>query len=335
VSLFNKKSSSDIDEPRSDNAGKNKVSLLILLLLVGAFVYLYFFTSLIVPHQAVAPKPPAATPEVKQNMPPRPAETGTPAAADTKKPEEAKPAAAVPAIPAAPPAAKPAAPAPAAAKPAPAPPPAAAKTVPPAPAPVKKAEAPPAKAVEAKPPVKKEEPKSAKAAATAEPAKTGAAEKPLKRKEAAYVLAVGEFPAWPEVAAAEAKLEKHGVKPILKQVSQKGREMHRLYVNSFSDYDAYAAELENVKRVAAGSFGIEKDGTYSVYAGSYSSSVLAQQEIKRLQGKGIKTTIQKTVFPGTLIKVTAGLFTTKAAADKAAAALAKDGLTVRVTPKGK
>ena len=350
MSLFNKKSSSDIDEPRSDNAGKNKVSLLILLLLVGAFVYLYFFTSLIVPHQAVAPKPPAATPEVKQNMPPRPAETGAPAAADAKKPEEAKPAAAAPAVPAAqpaakpaapvalpaaPPAVKPAAPAPAAAKPAPAPQPAAAKTVPPAAAPAKKAEAPPAKAVEAKPAVKKEEPKSTKAAATAAPAKTVAAEKPLKRKEAAYVLAAGEFPAWPEVAAAEAKLEKHGVKPILKQVSQKGRELNRVYVNSFSDYDAYAAELENVKRVAAGAFGIEKDGTYSVYAGSYSSAVLAQKEIKRLQGKGIKAAIQKTVLPGTSIKVTAGLFTTKAAADKAAAALAKDGLAVRVIPKGK
>lgn len=348
MSLFNKKTSSDNDEPRSDNAGKNKVSLLILLLLVAAFVYLYFFTSLIVPHQAVAPKPPAAAPEVKQIMPPRPAETGTPAAADAKKPEEAKPAAAAPAmpaaqpaakpaapapLPAAPPAIKPAAPAPAAAKPAPAPQPAAAKAVPPAAAPAKKAEAPPAKAVEAKAAVKKEEPKSTKAAAA--PAKTGTAEKPVKRKEAAYVLAAGEFPAWPEVAAAEAKLEKHGVKPILKQVSQQGRVLHRVYVNSFSDYDAYAAELDNVKRVAAGAFGIERDGTYSLYAGSYSSAALAQQEVKRLQGKGIKAGVQKTVLPGTSIKVTAGLFTTKAAADKAAAALAKDGLAVRVTPKGK
>ena len=365
MSLFNKKSSSDIEEPRSDNAGKNKVSLLILLLLVGAFVYLYFFTSLIVPHQAVAPKPPAATPEVTQNMPPRPAETGTPAAADANKPEAAQPAAAAPAMPAAqpaakpaapaalpaaqpaakpaapaplpatPPAVKPAAPAPAAAKPAPAPQPAAAKTVPPAAAPAKKAEAPPAKAVEAKAAVKKEAPKSTKAAATAAPAKTGAAEKTLKRKEAAYVLAAGEYPAWPEVAAAEAKLEKHGVKPILKQVSQKGRELHRVYVNSFSDYDAYATELDNVKRVAAGAFGIERDGTYSLYAGSYSSAALALQEVKRLQGKGIKAGVQKTVLTGTSIKVTAGLFTTKAAADKTAAALAKDGLAVRVTPKGK
>jgi hypothetical protein len=350
VSLFNKKSSADFDEPRRDNAGKNQLSLLILLILVGAFVYLYFFTSLIVPHQAVAPKPPAAPPEVKQSMPPRPAETGAPAAADAKKPEEAKTAAAVPATPAAQPAAKPTAPAPppavqpavkpaepapAAVKPAPAPQPAVAKTAPPAAAPVKKTETPPAKAVEAKPAVKKEEPKSTSAAATAAPAKTAAAEKPLKKKVAAYVIAAGELPAGPEVTAAEAKLAKHGVKPVLKQVSQKGREMNRLFVSSFSDYDAYAAGLETVKRAASGAFGIEKDGKYYIYAGSYSSAVLAQKELKRLQGKGIKTELQKTVLPGNTVKVTAGSFTTKAAADKAAAALAKDGLAVRVIPKGK
>jgi len=345
VSLFNKKSSADFDEPRDDNAGNSKVSLLILLLLVGAFAYLYFFTSLIVPHETAAPKAPEATPEVKQSMPPRPAETGAaaPAPVAAGKAEETKPAAAAaPAPPAAQPAAKPAAPAPAAAKPAPAQQPSAVKTAQPAPAPPavkavqpaapKKAEPPAAKAVEAKPAVKKDAAKSTGAAA---PAKTAAADKPLKKQAAAYVIVAGELPAGADVAAAEAKLEKHGVKPVLKQVSQKGREMNRLFVNSFSDYDAYASSLEKLKQTTRSAFGIEKDGKYNIYAGSFSSTALAQAEKKRLQDKGVKAEIQKTVLPGTTVKVTAGSFPTKAAADKAAAALAKDGLAVRVIPKGK
>jgi len=364
VSLFNRKSSADSDEPRGDNAGNSKVSLLILLVLVGAFAYLYFFTSLIVPHETAAPKAPAATPEVKQSMPPRPAETGAPAAAPATatNAEETKPAAA-PAPPAAQPAAKPAAPAPAAAAPAAkpaAPPPAAAKPAPaqqppaakaaqpaatppaakaaqpaPAAATAKKVEAPTAKAVEAKPAVKIDEPKSAKAAVPAEPAKTAASEKPHKKKAAAYVIAAGELPAGAAVAVAEAKLEKHGVKPVLKQVSQKGREMNRLFVSSFSDYDAYSSGLDTLKQTAKSAFGIEKDGKYSIYAGSFSSTALAEAEKKRLQGKGIKAEIQKTVLSGTTVKMTAGAFPTKAAADKAAAALVQDGLAVRVIPKGK
>jgi len=371
VSLFNRKSSADSDEPRGDNAGNSKVSLLILLVLVGAFAYLYFFTSLIVPHETAAPKAPAATPEVKQSMPPRPAEPGAPAApaappAAATQAEETKPAAvAAPATPAAQPAAKPAAPAaaapaakpaapppaPAAAKPAPAQQPPAAKAAQPAatppaakaaapapaaaPATAKKTGAPTAKAVEAKPAVKKDEPKSAKAAVPAEPAKTAAAEKSHKKKAAAFVIAAGEFPAGAAVAAAEAKLEKHGVKPVLKQVSQQGREMNRLFVSSFNDYDAYSGELERIRQTAKSAFGIEKDGKYSIYAGSFSATALAEAEKKRLQGKGIKAEIQKTVLPGTTVKMTAGAFPTRAAADKAAAALAQDGLAVRVIPKGK
>ncbi len=76
MSLFNKKNDAETEFRAEAGTGKNKVSLLILLLLLAAFGYLYFFTSLIVPREAPAPpKPavPASTPQVKQSMPPRPA----------------------------------------------------------------------------------------------------------------------------------------------------------------------------------------------------------------------------------------------------------------------
>ncbi len=111
--------------------------------------------------------------------------------------------------------------------------------------------------------------------------------------------------------------------------------MNRLFVSSFSDYDDYTTGLETVKKSAKGAFGIEKDGKYSIYAGSFSSTELAQKEKKRLQDNGVKVEIQKTVLPGTTVTITAGSFTSKASADKTAAALAKDGLGVRVIPKGK
>lgn len=366
MSLFNKKSSSDFNDQPKENDTRNKLSLLILLVLGGIFAYLYFFTSLIIPHEESAPKPAAAPPEVKQSMPPRPADTGATApvtavadkAAETKPPTAA-PAAAQPMVPpaapaATPPAVKPAAPvapatakpalppaAPAAAKPVPAPQPpqAGAKTAPPTTAPASAAKkqeaAKPGKTAEAKPAVKKEEPKSAKAAVKAETAKSAPPEKPVKKKVAVYTLAAGELQAGAEVAKAESLLEKNGVKPVLKQVSQKGREMNRLLVNSFSDYDAYSSGMETLKKVAPSAFGLEKDGNYLLFAGSFKSADLAQKEQQRLLSKGVKTQIRKTVLPGSTVKLTAGSFASKAAADKAAAALTKEGLAVKVIAKGK
>src|SRR6185369_14506487 len=95
VSLFNRKQESDFDGQQKDNPGKSKLSMLILLVLVGGFGYLYFFTSLIVPHEGPPPPPPATVPEVKKSMPPKPGDqpaAPAPAAADAAKAGAAKPA---------------------------------------------------------------------------------------------------------------------------------------------------------------------------------------------------------------------------------------------------
>ena len=86
MSLFKKKSS-EFDEQDNQAPGKSKGSLLVLLVLVAGFAYLYFFTSLIVPHEAPSVKAPAVSTEVKQSMPPKPAALpANPATAEAPKP---------------------------------------------------------------------------------------------------------------------------------------------------------------------------------------------------------------------------------------------------------
>jgi len=340
VSLFNRKQESDFDGQQKDSPGKSKVSLLILLILVGGFGYLYFFTSLIVPHEVPSP-PPATVPEVKKSMPPKPGDqpaAPAPAAADATKAEAAKPA--TPPAPAPKPAAAPAAPAKPAPAVAPAQPQAAAKPAPaaPAPAPGKK-EAPPA--------VKKEEaaavkpapakPAAAPAAKKEEPkAASPAAEKPaVKKKAVTYAIAVGDFPAGEEAAAAEAKLAKLKIKQVRNQALKKSRKMTRLFLGAYTDYDAYTTALEKLKQSAKGAFGVEKNGKYSIYAASFSSAAGAEKEKKLLQAKGVSVQLQQVVLPLSSVKITAGHFAAKGDADKAAARLKAEGIAVKVIPAGK
>ncbi len=357
MSLFKKKSS-DFDEQESQGSGKSRGSLVVLLVLLGGLAYLYFFTSLIVPHEAPIAKAPDLPVEVKQSLPPKPeTQPAAPATADVKKPAEATPAA-----PTVPVAAKPMAspvPVPAAAKPAapPAPASAAAKKVaPPAPAPV--AAKPAAPAVAAKPPmaakpaavtpvitasapVKKEAPKAApvvqkKAVTKSAKAPASAAGKPAAaNKTESYTLLAGVFSAGEEATAAEAKLVRLGIKPVTRNQTKKNVSMNRLFYGAYTDYDLYLAELDKLRKSAKGAFGIEKNGTYSLYAGSFSAKDSAEKEKRALAAKGVKLQIQQTVLALTTVKLTAGRFASKKEADKAAATVKGEGLAVKVVPTGR
>jgi len=340
LSLFNKKSASE-PATQPDKSGKNKLSLLILLVLLAVFGYLYFFTSLIVPHGTPPAAPPAPPPQVKQAMPPRSADVAASPAG------EVKPQVPVPATPGASAKAPPApAPAPAAkAPPAPAPAPAAKTPPAPAPAPAAKAQPVPAPAAQ-KPappaPVKVgAQPKAAPAAA-ADKEKKPAADKrtvkaavPVKKKRELFTLNLGELPAGDQVSAAEEALLKLKIKPVYKRQGQKPRQMNRLFYNAYNDYDTYFAELEKLKKQVKTAFAIEKDGKYSVYAGSYGSAELAQKEQKRLAASGVKVALQKVKLPLSQVQISAGEFSARADADKAAANLRRQGLKVMVVPKRK
>lgn len=351
MSLFKKKTSG-FDEQEKEGAAKSSGSIIVLLILLAGFAYLYFFTSLIVPHETPTPaKAPEVVTVVKQSMPPKPADQpATPATAEVKKPEEAKPAA-LPASPAAKPASSPAPP-PAAVRPAvPAPMPATVKPAVPAAAPKPQAAAKPAAAlpVSAVPkkdavPVQKAEPKPAKAveskptpaAQSKAEAKSVKAPVPADKKPVAikkpesYTIFAGEFPAGDEAVAAEAKLARLGIKPVTRKETKKSIRMHRLFYGSYADYDVYAAELAKLRQVIKGAFGVEKNGTYSLYAGSFAARDRVEKEKKDLAAKGVTLQIQPTVLSLATVKLTAGMFSSKKEADKAAVKMKGAGLAAKV-----
>lgn len=335
VSLFKKKPSG-FDEQEKQGAAKSSGSIIVLLILLAGFAYLYFFTSLIVPHEPPAPaKAPEVVTVVKQSMPPKPADQpATPAPADAEKPEEAKPAAlpapppttATPAVPAPVPATvKPAASA-AVPKPQAAAKPAAALPKKDA-VPAQKAEPKPAKAVEPKPAPavqKAAEAKSVKAPVPAE-------KKPVViKKPETYTLFAGEFSAGDEAIAAEAKLAMLGIKPVIRKEIKKSIRMNRLFYGAYTDYDVYAAELDKLRQVIKSAFGVEKNGTYSIYAGSFAARDRVEKEKKDLSAKGVTLQIQPTVLSLATVKLTAGMFSSKKEADKAAAKMKGAGLAAKV-----
>ncbi|NVN98700.1 MAG: SPOR domain-containing protein [Geobacteraceae bacterium] len=344
MSLFKKKSSGFEDEQEVPPQPKNKGALLVLLILIGGFAYFYFFTSLIVPHEAPPVKAPVGSPEIKQSMPPKPAapeggqgaknpDVTTPVAAPAAPvPAPVAPATAVKPVatpaPQTPPVAAKPAPAPQPAKPAPAP-------VAAAPAAAKPAAAPAAKSVAA-PAAKKEEPKPATTAKKEEvkPVKASAA-KPVEAKKAiAYTLLI-DLSSGDDAKVAEEKIAKAGIKPLVKHDSKKNRTMNRLYFGAYTDYDAYNLALDKLKVSAKGAFGVEKDGKYYLYAGSFATKDRAEKEKKDLTSKGVTLQIQQVVLPLAMSRITAGQFHSKAEAEKAAAKLAKDGLKASVATKGK
>lgn len=366
MSLFKKKHSG-FDEQEQQRPAKSSGSIIVLLILLGGFAYLYFFTSLIVPHEMPVPtEAPNVVTEVKQSMPPKPADLApAPAPADAVKPGETTPTA-LPAQPAAkpapapaspPPAVKQTAPAPVAAKPAP---PAATPKAQPAAKPVSPAVAPKSQPV-AKPatlpgsavakkataPVPKTEVKAAKAGGTkpaaavkhtpaAKPAKAPAVaeKKPAAiKKSATYTIVAGEFPAGDEAVTAEAKLSRLGIKPVSRTEIKKSIRMNRLFYGAYTDYDVYAVELDKLRKVIKGAFGVEKNGTYSLYAGSFADQARVAKEQKSLAAKGVNLQIQPTVISQATVKLTAGTFSSKKEADKAAEQMKGAGLAAKVVQR--
>jgi hypothetical protein len=347
VSLFKKKSS-EFDEQENQGSGKSSGSLIVLLVLLGGFAYLYFFTSLIVPHEAPPAKAPELPTEVKQGMPPKSGgQPVNPPTTEAKKPEEAKPVAPV-ALPAEKLSA-PSAPSPVAAKPA-VPPQSqqsqaavkpAATAAPVAPAAPKKETAAQVKKEELKPAAKTAEQKSVpavpkKVAAKSVKAAIPVAAQPVVRKKSeAYTIFAGEFPAGEETAAAEAKLVKLGIKPVARQEIKKSNSMNRLFFGAYTDYDLYSAELDKLRRSAKGSFGVEKDGKYYLYAGSFSSKERVEKEKRDLAAKGIILQTQLVILPLSTVRLSAGKFAVKGEAAKEAARMKNEGFSVKVVPLGR
>jgi len=319
---------------------KNQSALLVLLLLlVGGFSYIYFFTGLIKPQDA---PPPAVAPvpqSVKIPLPVRDgAVTGTEQKIDAAKvdptvakgtpsqPTPAKPAPVAAVAPAPAPVAKPALPA----KP---------KDEP------KKAE--PAKVAEKKVVPVKVEAKKTAAEKTAAPAvKKGEPSKSTdnkhavvatkKTKKAAVVsvaatksgaeqdastgswsLVIGQYAIEEALSVDMGRVRKAGLTPVVKPGLRKKTTMNRLFLADFASRADAQGELTKLKRYTSDAFIIDQAGKNSVFAGSYLLDSRASTEKERLASAGFAVSIKRIEVAIPTQSLTVGPFSDKKSAEAA------------------
>jgi cell division septation protein DedD len=353
-------------EPREvPGEKKNQSALLVLLLiLVGGFTYLYFFTGLIKPQEAQKPAPPqpAAAPQVvKMPLPPRVDEVAKPAekegekaatktAANVAPAPAAAPAPAPVKTPAVKPAAAPVKPAVAPAVPAPAPAkakvnvqksePAKPGDKKPDPAVVAngKPAVPPAKA-EAKKSVASDKKSAALPKETAKPPTTAVQTKASptaagkKTETGPWSLYVGNYVLGEALSADMGQVRKAGFEPVVKPSARKKTAMNRLFVGDFSERAAAQATLEKLRRQTSDAFVIEQEGKFSLYAGSYLQSESARSEKERLSSAGFSTTIKHIDIEIPSQSLTVGPFSSKKTADSARVKLKNAGIKASLAQK--
>jgi cell division septation protein DedD len=311
---------------------KNQNALLILiLLLVGGFSYVYFFTGIFKPQEASNPVEAPKAQVVKMPLPPRDGETGK---ADVKPADAKKEAAAAPK--AEPPKAAPAPPVTAAAAPAvkaPLPPSAKPKEEPKKAEPAKPKEEPkkaePVKPAEKKTVAADKKPEPAKADAkkvAAEPAPKPKVSPPKPEKSAKAVAAsagsggpwsilVGTYVLEDALSADMGRVRKAGLDPVVKPGARKKTSMNRLFLSEFSDRPSALAALDKLKRHTSDAFIIDQGGKHTVYAGSYLLDARAASETERLSAAGFKVTLKRAEIAIPSQSLTLGPFSDKKAAD--------------------
>ncbi|NTV50684.1 MAG: SPOR domain-containing protein [Geobacteraceae bacterium] len=335
---------------------KNQSALLVLLLiLIGGFTYVYFFTALIKPLDAEKKGEATATAQniVKIPLPPR---EGGPAKPEEKVSGKTEPIkAAAPATAAAVPAAKPAV---VAAKPAPLP---AAKSAP-APAKLKdepkKAEAP--KSAEKKPVSAAVADKNSAKVPTAnvadkkpavvdkmsatvketktkpasdKQAKSESAVKPQKTATGLWSLIVGNYVLEETLSADMGRVRKAGFEPVINSSERKKTAMNRLFVSESIDRNTALSTLEKLKRHTSDAFVIEQGGKFHVYAGSYSQNEAVNSEKERLKAAGFPVTVKRTDISIPSHNLSVGPFNSKKEAEAALGKLKSAGIKASLSQK--
>jgi len=352
-------------EKTSKGGGSNsRLLLLVLLLLVAVFGYLFYFTDLIKPRQEAQAPAPVQPSQVKQPIPPKPADlphAGT--SAESPKTTVAAPPATVQTEPPkvvqeqkAPEKAKPEPSKPEAAKAAKPEVPAAKKEQPKAAESAKvqvdakqKAASPPATTKEVKKSVPtQEKPKTAKGEEVKKAAskkdvaggavakarstvKASAAPKPAAMKRAGeYTLRIGEYVVPTAMEKDKVKVREAGLTPVVKQGVKKKEPMIRLFFGEFADQETARKELQRLHDATVEGFVLKEGGAYQVYAGSYFAKDLAIKEQERLAGLGFRLTFRKANVPVPTVLLTAGKYGSREEALKDAARLKKKGLASTV-----
>jgi len=338
-------------KPSNDSTaekGRQNMLLVVLLILVAAFAYLYFFTGLIKPQVAQPPAEPPAPQVVKMPLPPhdgKPAvdaktgEQGRENAGTAAKPEPRKTAQAeAPKEPQ---------------KPGPATPAKAALPEKKAVTPEKKAAGPLAKEPKAaaaakqqpapaakKPAPAKEGEKTAKTVAKVpaeppEPAKKPAPAAPHDKKKVKAVavaekgpwtVVVGSYVLEDAMASDLARIRGAGLEAGIKEGGRKKTGMNRLLAGEYPTRADARKELDMLKRYTSDAFILEQGGKFAVYAGSYLLTERADSEKERLAAASIKLTTKHAEVSIPAKYLTAGTFSDKKNAEAVIKKLAGIGL---------
>lgn len=339
---------SDSEEASSAPKGRQNALLVLLLILVGGFAYLYFFTGLIRPQQQNKPSPAPAPQVVKMPLPPHGGE-GSKAETAPAQTDKKAAATASPAVPEHPKAAQaPSVPAPAVTQPAKQKEPAvkaeAAKPAEKKPLPVpaapksQKAAAPDAVAAKKPAVAAKQAPAETRVAAVVPGDSKGAAvRKPVPKPKSPATVAAkavtptangtsgqqkaaggGEGTHWTVVVgtylledalgADLIKVRKAGFEAAVQPGGRKKTSMHRLLLARYDDRASAQASLDRLQRHTADGFVIDEGGTYAVYAGSYLLDSRASMEKDRLAAAGFVLTLKRAEVAIPARRLVAGSF---------------------------
>ncbi len=331
---FSKEPKEGETQAKENEKGRQTGLVVLLLVMLGGFGYLYFFTGLIRPQES--PPPPQPPPQVvKKTLPPR-----GPAVAETAKPDDPKgqtvttekPQIAATAVPAVKspqksvevktqpvPAAKTAKKKPSQSRPE-------------APSAAVKNTVSPAKPVA---PAIKEEPKKVASSNSKDnkpvqaDSKTAipAVKQPVViKKSGPWTVLVGLYVIEETLAADMVKVKKIGLNPVMTSGPRRSVTMNRLFYNEYTNRDQAIQAVDMLKSKAGVGFTVQRGGKHEVYAGSYAVQSGAISEQQRLASSGIKVTIKKIAVPLTSRKLTAGTFTDRKTAEDAVKKLRSAGI---------
>lgn len=299
--------------PPAGQSGKiNRGLLLLMLLLVAAGAYAYYFTDLF---QPIAENGDTSNVSlVKKAMPPRPPlkdgqegleavtqqgnSPGEQAVVDTKPANEIKPVET------------------------------AARSVPaPESKPVKQPTSlPKTKAV------KIAEPAPARKQTTQE--KTSPASIEKTSAKGLYTLQLGVYVTEKAMTSQKRKVIAAGFTPVITKGPSKNQVMNRLYLRDYADYTEAAINLQKIRKFTKDGFILPEKGKYAVYAGSYFVAESAEKEHNRLAGEGFNTEIRKVNLPVNSMKLTAGKYPSREVAEKEAKRLNSMGIKASVVSRG-
>jgi cell division protein FtsN len=165
--------------------------------------------------------------------------------------------------------------------------------------------------------------------------------KPVKTEIAAakpgkgnFTLLIGVYVVEKSMTAEKAKLKSAGLSPVIRKGPKKIEPMNRLFISEFDSRSEATEELQKLKKWTHDAFILPDKGRYTVYAGSYFLKARAESEQNRLIKQGFNPVVQKADVRVSTMKLTAGSFSTKKAAEEKAAHLRKLGIKATVLRTG-